>query len=232
MLLGLLVAALLYGMVDVDAASVSVGDIFMEPGDSGTVSVVLGDVVNFGAGDLMLSYNPSVVEVVDVVEGNISGSVMVGNINNTAGYVRVVVYGVDNPGPSGDFTFVNVVLLAVGSPGESCVIDLGVMELADADGVFIEADVVDGLFIVSGEVVPSTSTTTTSTIPTTSTTVPGTTTTSTTVPGTTTSSTPSPPPSTTTLTSSTTSTTVIWSCELPGIILFVERLYWLRWWIT
>ena len=95
-----------------------------------TIPIEIGNGVNVGACDIMLSYDPAIVNVTGVTGGDMD--VTVANLEHAGdGWVRIGTYQTDNPGLSGQITFANVAFEPVGSSG-NCSLNLSVTTFKDA----------------------------------------------------------------------------------------------------
>ena len=109
-----------------EAALISIGD------GCGivTIPIEIGNGVNVGACDIMLSYDPAIVNVTGVTGGDMD--VTVANLEHAGdGWVRIGTYQTDDPGLSGQITFANVAFEPVGSSG-NCSLNLSVTTFKDA----------------------------------------------------------------------------------------------------
>ncbi len=125
------------------SATVAVGSVEVASGETATVSLdVAGLSAPLGAYNVTVSYDPSVVELVDV-------SVTYGTplpepqIDNEAGTVRIQGIKPEDA-QSGDLTIAEMTFEAVGSSGSSSELTPSVDELSDSDGQAIEASIGSG----------------------------------------------------------------------------------------
>ncbi len=125
------------------AATVSISDAEITPGESVTILVIIKEVTDLGVADINLIYDQSVVNVLGVTNGDFD--TLVPNINNVAGITRIGAFQVGNP----------VTLKAVGDIGECSTLNLGVIELKTTSGVDIPVTVVDGTFCIVRSPAPS-----------------------------------------------------------------------------
>ena len=95
------------------------------------VPIMINNVTNLGSGNLNVTYNASVVHVIDVTNG--TGNALVvkeWNVDNSTGIVRIVAWNDSSP-KSGNVIFANVTYQAVGNAGESSPLNLSVSDLTD-----------------------------------------------------------------------------------------------------
>ena len=130
-------------IIAIDDAIASTG------GDDAVTPVVINNVVNAGVVCIDIYYDPSVVRVVDVVEGDFDFTTS--SIDNTAGVVRVGAMQVASSGLNGDVLLADVTLQAKGGPGNTSTLSIDINELKDATPQCnpIHAGVEDGIFTVS-----------------------------------------------------------------------------------
>ena len=121
---------------------VSIQNATADPGQTVTVPINITGVTNLATADIWLSYNKDVVIVENVTKGNL-GDITVG-IDNTAGVTKMNWFSAT--GKTGDFVFAYVALKAVGSAGQTSVLDLEVKELTDTGANPITHTVEDGVF--------------------------------------------------------------------------------------
>ena len=121
------------------ATTVSIADAVVEPNDVITLSIVIGNITNYGMGTINILYDPSVVHVTDVT-GSSDSNVVTKNINNNAGFARILASNLG--GVSGDVVFANVKFMAVG-PGPTT-LDIDIDRLCDTSYNDISADISDG----------------------------------------------------------------------------------------
>lgn len=133
--------------VSAAAATVAIDDYTSATGGEITVPVRINGVTNYGTGTINITYNPVVVHVVGVSDGDDS-TVITHNIDNTAGIASISAW--NTGGVSGDIVFANVALKAVGSGGKSSPLTLTVAKLADTSMKSISAGQSGGTFTISG----------------------------------------------------------------------------------
>ena len=144
-----LVLVLAVGAVQVSAAAVTVtiDDYTSATGDEITVPLMINGVKDYGVGTINITYDPAVVYVVGMSDGDDS-TVTASNIDNTAGIASISAW--NTGGVSGDIVFANVALKAVGSGGKSSPLTLTVAKLADTSMKSISAGQSGGTFTISG----------------------------------------------------------------------------------
>ncbi|HEY9246717.1 MAG TPA: cohesin domain-containing protein [Candidatus Methanoperedens sp.] len=146
----LIVAALLltFSVVS-EAAEFSIGNYTVNEGEQITGKIELKDVVNFGTVTISLLYDPSVVQVTTVSNGNIPATTMANNINYPVnGSTRILVRTSDVSGPNGNFVLSNINLKAVGNGGSQSFLSISIQEFVDPDGRHIDYTVLNGTFSI------------------------------------------------------------------------------------
>lgn len=111
------------------ATTVSVSDLFFEPGDDATISVRINNVSNVGVANINIDYDPSVVRITTVNNSEFGNLYPV--INNSIGLVKIggVDYG---DGLSGNVKLADLLLEAVGDAYETSTLNLTINELKEA----------------------------------------------------------------------------------------------------
>ena len=117
-------------------AMVRAGSISLYPGGTGKVPI---EVINIpengglGAYDINVSFNPSVIQVLDVTGGSSPfNGISAKNINNDAGWVRFGHFITAVKGPTGNITVAYLNVKAVGEAGSSTSLGVDVISLVDA----------------------------------------------------------------------------------------------------
>ena len=131
--------------------SVSIADIIVEPGDTVVVPLMINDMTDYGTGTINITYDPSVVHVTDVTSSPDS-TVYAFNNNNVAGFTKISALNTD--GASGDIVFANVEFTAVGSSGDSTLLNLDVISLYDRSYNTIPTIVDSGSFTIQSSADP------------------------------------------------------------------------------
>jgi len=122
------------------ATTISIGNVFVEPGETSAAPILIENVTKVGTVDITILYDPSVVLVTGAVNSEFDFVHPV--INNSAGYVRIggMAYG---EGVSGNVKLADLMLEAVGGADETSPLCITINELkvADATETIIPADV-------------------------------------------------------------------------------------------
>ena len=124
-----LLLALLIVSVPASATTISIGDVFLEPGDHTVAPIMINNVSNVGVANINIAYDPSVVRVTTVNNSEFGNLYPV--INNTIGLVKIggVDYG---DGLNGNVKLADLLVEAVGDAYEQSALNLTVNELKEA----------------------------------------------------------------------------------------------------
>ncbi|MEA1864661.1 MAG: dockerin type I domain-containing protein [Euryarchaeota archaeon] len=115
-------------VVKTDVAIIKIDDAI---GTVATLPITIENGVNVGACDIILTYDPMVVNVTNVTSGDFGDTVV--NLEHACeGSVRIGTYQTNNPGLSGDIVFASVTLEDVRSAGGTSPLNLGVVTFKDA----------------------------------------------------------------------------------------------------
>jgi energy-converting hydrogenase Eha subunit E len=122
-------------------------------GENVTVPIMIRSVPNVGTADIFLTYNQSIVHVTGVNDSDFD--FMDSLINNSLGTTRIGAFQTSPGGLSGDVKLANITLMAVGTPGSSCILNISINELKEAtsEEITIPASTHNGTFTV-GEATP------------------------------------------------------------------------------
>jgi hypothetical protein len=135
----------------VDATTIiAIDDAIASTGGNDAITPVrISNVVNAGVVLIDIHYDPSVVWVVNVADGDFD--FITSSIDNVAGVVRIGAMQVASSGLNGDVLLAEVTLQAKGSQGNTSALSIDIKELKDATPQCnpIPAGVEDGIFTVS-----------------------------------------------------------------------------------
>ncbi len=112
-----------------ETATVSLADLDAKPVSTIKVPLMIYNVTAVVGGELNISFDPSVVHLTDISDGDIGTTTP--NINNDAGWAYMTVFGTE--GKSGDVVFANLNLTAVGSEGDKSPLNISVISLFDTN---------------------------------------------------------------------------------------------------
>ena len=132
----------------VSATTVSIENIYVEPGSHATASVMVNDVLDLGVADINLTFNSSVVSISAVENSEFDFKHAV--INNSNGIVRIGAFQMSSGGLNGNVKIAEVMMDAVGSTGDTSILDLYINELKEVGTpeTAISAQADDGTFAI------------------------------------------------------------------------------------
>jgi len=113
-----------------DEILISIGDAEALIGKNVTTSIIISNIINVGTADISLVYNQSVVHVTAVDSSDFD--ILDATIDNSSGITRIGAIQAASPGLTGDIILANVTLRALGSGGESCMLNITITELKEA----------------------------------------------------------------------------------------------------
>lgn len=111
------------------ATTVSIENVYVEPGGNVTASIMINNVTNIGVADINLTFNQSVVCISATENSDFDFLHMV--INNSAGEARIGAFQMSSPGLNGDVKLADIWLGAVGHNGEVSILNLSINELKE-----------------------------------------------------------------------------------------------------
>jgi hypothetical protein len=124
--------------------TVSIEDVTIAPGESINVPIMINNTENLGGCIINFEYDPAIVHVSDVVQGDIN--LLACNINNSCGLMQV--NAIETSGLNGNIVFANVNLTAVGSRGNISMLNITVDQLFDMFFIPITYTIIDGIFTI------------------------------------------------------------------------------------
>jgi hypothetical protein len=127
---------------------VMIDDAVAMTGNNVITSLMITNITNVGTADISLTYNQSVVQVIDVTNSDFD--FMDADIDNMNGITRIGAFQTSSGGLNGNVTVANITLLAAGSGGEFTGLELTINELKEAssDEISIFAGVRNGTFTI------------------------------------------------------------------------------------
>jgi len=126
--LSILTLALAIALISAQGTTtVSLADFEANPGSTVTAPLMINNAEDVVGGELNISFDPSVVLVTDISEGDIGTTTY--NINNGAGWVYVNAFSAT--GKSGDVAFAYLTLKAVENEGEVSYLNISVISLSN-----------------------------------------------------------------------------------------------------
>ena len=123
---------------EVMEATVAIGTATTSPGNTTIVPMMIYNATNVGVIDVNLTYNQSVVMVINVTGVDFENTIP--NLeHNSSGFVRIGAWQMGNPpGLSGTVVIANIALKALGSIGQSSTLNISVNEFKEAMNVSID----------------------------------------------------------------------------------------------
>jgi hypothetical protein len=134
--------------------TISIGNVSLSPGENATTSIIIQNIINVGTADISLCYNQSIVHVIAV--NGTDFDFMDAAIDNYNGMTRIGAYQISSAGQNGTVKFADVRLMAVGSDGASCTLNLSINELKEAgsEEISIPAITHNGTFNITDTTPP------------------------------------------------------------------------------
>jgi hypothetical protein len=125
-------------------ATITIDDLIVEPGENVTMPVIVRNVTGLGGCDINLTYNASVVHIVNVTEGDMT--LLRYLIDNGTGWVRMNMINVT--GLAEDVVVAYLNLTAVGSNGDISPLNIVIDKLFDMSYDSINYTVTNGTFTI------------------------------------------------------------------------------------
>jgi len=136
MIIFLVVLNQIYSVTAAPTTIVEAGSISLYPNNSGNVAITVKEITSsggLGAYDIKVTFNPSVIQIQDVLGGSSPfSSITAKNIDNTAGTVTFNNFIIATQGPTGSITVAYINIKAIGSAGSSTAISITINSLVDA----------------------------------------------------------------------------------------------------
>ncbi|MGP8321727.1 MAG: fibronectin type III domain-containing protein, partial [Methanosarcinaceae archaeon] len=129
--------------------TILIGDAIAAPSDCAATSIMVNDVNGLGSGSISITFEPSVIQVINVTSGD--GNTLIvqdWNVNNTAGLLQITAWDVNEPHDN-DVILAIVNFHAVGEYPDSTPLSISSSELFDYTSYdIIEHSVTNGTFII------------------------------------------------------------------------------------
>ena len=125
--------ALLFVLATATATTISIEDMFMEPGENVVAPVMIDNVTNLGVANVNIAYDPSVVHVATVTSSDFDNLYPV--IDNSNGLVKIGGVDYSDDGLNGDIKLADLTLEAVGDADETSSLDISIIELKEASAI-------------------------------------------------------------------------------------------------
>jgi len=114
-----------------DTTTILIGDTIAAPNGYAFTSIIVDNVTNLGSGNVNVTFDPSVIQVIDVTSGD--GNVLTvqdWDVDNTAGSLEIAAWDANDP-HNGDVIFANLTLHSIGDHLSSTPLAISSAELTD-----------------------------------------------------------------------------------------------------
>lgn len=112
--------------------TISIGSATMDKNSTAVVQLSIANAVKITGLSLDISYDPAVVEVLDIsVNEDMTGSSVVSDIDNIAGKIRIVLTNTDMINSVESISLINIAVHAIGEAGDETALTLQNVEIAD-----------------------------------------------------------------------------------------------------
>lgn len=161
------VAILLVIMVSIAQAGdvISISDVALDPGDTATIPIMIYDATGVAAVGVNLSYDPRVVNITDVHQGDFTRYFGFDNRHVADGWVRINTFTTCK-NLRGDLKVAYVTIEAIGGGGDASPLNIEILSIAHPNGTNIPGTARNGTFSILAPATASTTISTTTTTPT------------------------------------------------------------------
>ncbi len=132
-------------LVAASETTISIDDYSVEPGNTITAPIRINDTVMLGGCAINFTYDPAVVRMIGVTQGDLRYSFM-SNVNNGSGWMQA--NALDAEGLSGNVTFAHIDLTAVGDEEDTSPLNITSINLVDINYTEISYTVNNGSFAI------------------------------------------------------------------------------------
>nr|QNO48525.1 hypothetical protein NKHFGJIK_00003 [Methanosarcinales archaeon ANME-2c ERB4] len=132
-------------LVVASETTIGVDNYSVEPGNTIKAPIMINDTVMLGGGVINFTYDPTVVRMTDVLQGDLRFSFKY-KINNGSGWMRA--NALDVGGLSGNVTFAHLDLTAVGDDGDASPLNIASANIFDIGYTTIAYTVNNGSFAI------------------------------------------------------------------------------------
>ncbi|MFZ2071219.1 MAG: PKD domain-containing protein [Halobacteriota archaeon] len=115
------------------ATTISIGDLYLEPGENVVAAVMIDNVTNLGVANVHIVYESSVVHVTNATSSDLANLYSV--IDNSHGLVKIGGVDYSDDGLSGDIKLADLTLKAVGDADETSSLNISIIELKEASAI-------------------------------------------------------------------------------------------------
>ena len=133
---------------------IGVGSATLDAGSTTTLQVDLANAVDVTGISLDISYNPKIIEIIDVSASNdaVSGSVITSNIDNAEGKVSIILTNINLINTINYIPIVNIAVHTIGDVGAETTLTLQNVEVTDTNFLpAIPETITDGYVKISDE---------------------------------------------------------------------------------
>ena len=133
---------------------IGVGSATLDAGSTTTLQVDLANAVDVTGISLDISYNPKIIEIIDVSASNdaVSGSVITSNIDNAEGKVSIILTNINLINTINSIPIVNIAVHTIGDVGTETTLTLQNVEVTDTNFLpAIPETITDGYVKISDE---------------------------------------------------------------------------------
>ncbi len=127
---------------------VAIEDVAVAPGGVVVVPIVIEHATGIGGVGIKLSYDPSVVTVTDATAGDFTAFFGFDTTNAANGWIAINTF-VMGQDLTGNVKVAEVTLVPVGNAGDSSVLDLSILAMADQYGTDVNGTTDNGVFVIS-----------------------------------------------------------------------------------
>ena len=132
-------------LVAASETTIGIDDYSVEPGNTITAPIWINDTVMLGGGEINFTYDPTVVHLTDVLQGDLRFSFKY-KINNGSGWMRANALDVE--GLNGNVAFAYLDLTAVGDDGDTSPLSIASANIFDINYTTIAYTVNSGSFTI------------------------------------------------------------------------------------
>ena len=133
---------------------IGVGSATLDAGSTTTLQVDLANAVDVTGISLDISYNPKIIEIIDVSASNdaVSGSVITSNIDNAEGKMSIILTNINLINTINSIPIVNIAVHTIGDVGTETTLTLQNVEVTDTNFLpAIPETITDGYVKISDE---------------------------------------------------------------------------------
>ena len=132
-------------LISASETTIGIDDYSVAPGSTVTAPIRINDTILLSGGEINFTYDPTVVHVTDVLQGDLLFSFKY-KINNGSGWMCANALDVD--GLSGNVTFAYLDLTAVGDGGDASSLNIASAKIFDIDYTTIAYTANNGSFAI------------------------------------------------------------------------------------